>query len=83
MHREAGEGSTMTGKDVNSIGLVGARGYELQSWQSPSANALEDAYWATQAPEKLAPEKHPRLKSRLMQFIDGISAAVVIVATPK
>jgi hypothetical protein len=83
----------MIGKDVSSIGLVGARAYEMQAWQSPGANALEDAYWATSAPEARVPEvlalkefaltERPSLKSRLMRFIEGISAAAVIVAPPK
>jgi hypothetical protein len=78
----------MTGKDVNSIGLVGARAYELQAWQSPGASALEDAYWATPLPKEPAhkepaPREWPSLKSRLKRFIEGTSAAAVIVAAPK
>jgi hypothetical protein len=68
----------MSSKDVNAIGLVGARSYELQAWQSPSANALEEAYWATSVPDD-----RPPLKSRLMRVLDGLSGAAVIVATPK
>jgi hypothetical protein len=72
----------MTGNVVNSIGLVGTRAYELQAWQSPGANALEDAYWATPIPKEPVPKARPSLKSRLMRLVEGISAAV-IVATPK
>jgi hypothetical protein len=68
----------MTSKDVNSIGLVGARAYEVQAWQSPGANALENAYWAARVPPVLVPRK-----SRLMRFVEGISAAAMVLVTPK
>jgi hypothetical protein len=64
-------------KDVNPIGLVGARGFELQAWQSPGANALEDAYWATRVPPVQS------RKSRLMCFVEGISTAAMVLVTPK
>jgi hypothetical protein len=68
----------MSNKGSLTFGLVGARGYEAQAWRSPGASALEEAYWGTPAAEKRLP-----LKSRMLQFIDGISVAVIMVATPK
>jgi hypothetical protein len=68
----------MTGRDANSIGLVGVRAYELQAWRSPGASALEHAYWAARTPAKILP-----LRSRLRQFVDAISARVVEIARLK
>jgi hypothetical protein len=68
----------MTGKDANSIGLVGARAYELQAWQSPGASALEQAYWVGRTPAKTRP-----LRSRLWQLVDVISARAANVAVLK
>jgi hypothetical protein len=68
----------MTGRDANSIGLVGARAYELLAWRSPGATALEQAYWAARTPAKTL-----LLGSRLWQFVDDISARVVEVARLK
>ena len=74
----AGEGRVVISKAPLSIGLVGSRSFELQAWQSPGASALEEAYWAARAPEQKLPHR-----SRLMRFIDGISAAAVTAATSK
>jgi len=68
----------MTNKDFLSVGLVGTRAFEAQAWRSAGAQALEDAYWASSAPRQVAP-KH----SRLMQFVERLSATLVIAATPK
>jgi len=69
----------MTSKDSLRIGLVGSRAFELQAWQSPGCSALEEAYWGSScAPERKLPQR-----SRLMRFIDDVSAAAVLAATRK